>query len=260
MLSTGDRRETTGPGVTIGSTDAATGNLQSVRFGSPATETKVRSLLNKSETIRVRLIPGGGEDVEGHLSPTGDTTAVLVRLALDDDDVEGHAMSIHFPDIDGARRFRNELLAAGVLTATVAMSAGAGIALAPSGQAAGGASATHAAVTDTFAGAREGTIAISIGGSSTDTSANIREGGAALAPEDEDSTQQTPETYRGHSVPPWYRLAHSGVGPGVGRSGRDSGRVAPLGRGQHAADAAAATHHQRPERVASDQNGRSVVA
>jgi hypothetical protein len=231
----------TGPGVTIGSTDAATGNLQPVRFGSPETETKVRSLLNKSETIRVRLIPAGEEDVEGHLLPTGDTTAVLVRLALDDDDVEGHAMSIHFPDIDGARRFRTELLAAGVLTATVAMSAGAGIALAPSGQAAGGVSATHAAVTDTFAGAREGTIAISIGGSSTDTSANLREGGAAavgaasstdtsanlreggaaavgtassidtsanlreggaLAPEDKDATQQTPETYRGHRVPP----------------------------------------------------------
>jgi hypothetical protein len=240
MPSTGDRPDTTGPGVTIGSTDA-TGNLQSVRFGSPETETKVRSLLNKSETIRVRLIPGGEEDVEAHLLPTGDSTAVLVRMALDDDDVEGHAMSIHFPDIDGARRFRNELLAAGVLTATVAMSAGAGIALAPSGQAAGGASATHAAVTDTFAGAREGTIAISIGGSSTDTSANLREGGAAaagaassidtsanlreggaaaagaassidtsanlreggaLAPGDEDSAQQTPETYRGHRVPP----------------------------------------------------------
>jgi hypothetical protein len=201
MPSTGDRPDTTGPGVTIGSTGATTGNLQSVRFGSPESETKVRSLLSKSETIRVRLSPGGEEDVEGHLLPTGDSTAVLVRMALDDDDVEGHAMSIHFPDIDGARRFRNELLAAGVLTATVAMSAGAGIALAPSGQAAGGASATHAAVTDTFAGAREGTIAISIGGSSTDTSANLREGGA-LAPGDEDSAQQTPETYRGHRVPP----------------------------------------------------------
>jgi len=221
MPSTGDRTDTTGPGVTIGATDAATGNLQSVKFGSSETETKVRSLLNKTETIRVRLSAGREEDVEGHLLPAGDATAVLVRMALDDDDVEGHAMSIHFPDIDGARRFRNELLAAGVLTATVAMSAGAGIALAPGGQAAGGASATHAAVTDTFAGAREGTIAISIGAGSTDTATKIREGGAvavgaassmdtsastreggALAPADEDSSPQTPETYRGHRVPP----------------------------------------------------------
>jgi hypothetical protein len=221
MPSTGDRRDTTGPGVTIGSSDAATGNLQSVKFGSAETETKVRSLLNKSETIRVRLSPGREEDVEGHILPAGDAT-VLVRMALDDDDdVEGHAMSIHFPDIDGARRFRNELLAAGVLTATVAMSAGAGIALAPGGEAASGASATHAAVTDTFAGAREGTIAISIGGGSTDTATKIREGGAvavgaassmdtsastreggALAPADEDSSSQTPETFRGHRVPP----------------------------------------------------------
>jgi hypothetical protein len=217
MPSTGDRRETTGPGAN----DAATGNLQSVKFGSAETETKVRSLLNKSETIRVRLSPGQEDDVEGHLLVSGDPTAVLVRVALDDDDVEGHAMSIHFPDIDGARRFRNELLAAGVLTATVALSAGAGIALAPDGQAATGSSATHAAVTDTFAGAREGTIAISIGGSSTDTAAKVREGGAIavgaassvdtsastreggpLASQDEGATPQAPETFRGHRVPP----------------------------------------------------------
>jgi hypothetical protein len=217
MPSTSDRRETTGPGAN----DAASGNLQSVKFGSAETETKVRALLNKSGTLRVRLSPGQEDDVEGHLLATGDPTAVLVRLAIDDDDVEGHAMSIHFPDIDRARRFRNELLAAGVLTATVAMSAGAGIALAPDGQAATGSSATHAAVTDTFAGAREGTIAISIGGSPTDTATQLREGGAIavgaassmdtsaitreggpLASADEDATPQTPETFRGHRVPP----------------------------------------------------------
>jgi hypothetical protein len=212
MPSTGDRRE---------SADAATGNLHSVKFGSAEAETKVRSLLNKSATIRARLSPGREEDTEGHLLVTGDETAVLVQVAFDDDDVEGHAMSIHFPNVEGARRFRNELLAAGVLTATVAMSAGAGIALAPDGQAATGSSATHAAVTDTFAGAREGTIAISIGGSSTDTATQLREGGAIavgaassmetsassreggpIASADEDATPQTPETFRGHRVPP----------------------------------------------------------
>ena len=212
MPSTGNRRA---------SIDAAAGNLHSVKFGSAGAETKVRSLLNKSATIRVRLSPGREEDTEGHLLVTGDETAVLVQVAFDDDDVEGHAMSIHFPNVDGARRFRNELLAAGVLTATVAMSAGAGIALAPDSQAAGGASATHAAVTDTFAGAREGTIAISIGGSPTDTAASIREGGAiavgaassvdtaastreggAAVSVDEDSSAQTPDTLRGHRVPP----------------------------------------------------------
>lgn len=221
MPSTGDRRETTGPGAATGSADAASGNLQSVKFGSAETENQVRALLDKSETIRVRLSPSQEDDVEGHLLASADPTAVLVRIALDDDDVEGHAMSIHFPDLDGARRFRNELLAAGVLTATVAMSAGAGIALAPDGQAAGGAATTHAAATDTFAGAREGTIAISIGGGSTDTATRIREGGAVavgaassmetsaspreggpLASADEDAAQQTPETFRGHRVPP----------------------------------------------------------
>jgi hypothetical protein len=167
-----------------------------VRFGSPSAEARVRALLNKTETLHVHLSPADEQDVEGHLWAAGDTTAVLARVSLDDDDVEGHAISIHFPDADRARRFRNELLAAGVLTATVAMGVGTGIALAPSHQADTAAPAAAVTMTDTSAQQREGTITISIKGrvtdartggalagtlNSADTSAKEREGGIAAS-------------------------------------------------------------------------------
>jgi len=196
MPSADDRRKGTGPGVGIRSTDDASGNSQGVRFGSPSAEARVRALLNKTETLHVHLSPADEQDVEGHLWAAGDTTAVLARVSLDDDDVEGHAISIHFPDADRARRFRNELLAAGVLTATVAMGVGTGIALAPSHQADTAAPAAAVTMTDTSAQQREGTITISIKGrvtdarvggavagtlNSADTSAKAREGSVAAS-------------------------------------------------------------------------------
>jgi hypothetical protein len=194
MPTADDRRKGTGPGVANRSTDDASGNSQGVRFGSPSAEARVRALLNKTETLHVHLSPADEQDVEGHLWAAGDTTAVLARVSLDDDDVEGHAISIHFPDADRARRFRNELLAAGVLTATVAMGVGTGIALAPSHHADTAAPAAAVTMTDTSAQQREGTITISIKGrvtdarvggalagtlNSADTSAKEREGGIA---------------------------------------------------------------------------------
>jgi hypothetical protein len=196
MPSADDRRKGTGSGVAIRSTEDASGNSQGVRFGSPGAEARVRALLNKTETLHVHLSPADEQDVEGHLWAAGDTTAVLARVSLDDDDVEGHAISIHFPDADRARRFRNELLAAGVLTATVAMGVGTGIALAPSHQADTAAPAAAVTMTDTSAQQREGTITISIKGrvtdarvggalagtlNSADTSAKEREGGIAAS-------------------------------------------------------------------------------
>jgi hypothetical protein len=127
-----------------------------------------------------------------------------VRIGDDDDDVEGHAISIHFPDADRARRFRNELLAAGILTATVAMGVGTGMALAPHQQAGSVGSTTQSTVfMDTSAQAREGgaisasrtlvvpvgsasdlatkarEAAASSGASALDTATKAREGGAA---------------------------------------------------------------------------------
>ncbi len=181
-----DDRQTAGPPVAMGSGDKGGGN-QEVRFTSAQGEERVRSLLAKGGPLKVRVSIPTDEDVEGHAL---DSATVLARVALDDDDVEGHAISIHFPDVDQARHFRNALLAAGVLTATVALGAGAGAVLAPSHQGSAVGSSTQTTVfMDTSALAREGgTIAasrsLSIPVGSASDLAKVREaasGGAASA-------------------------------------------------------------------------------
>ena len=159
MSSKSDRSKGAGSGVAMSAGDANQ-DLQPIRFGSAESEAQVRSLLSKADTMRVRVRLADEQDVEGHLFGGGDTSLVLaLALSGDDDDVEGHAISIHFPDAEQARRFRNELLAAGVLTATLAMGVGAGVALAPHQTGTAAAPASQATVfMDTQAQAREGAI------------------------------------------------------------------------------------------------------
>src|SRR5438309_9191223 len=174
MSSKSDRSKGAGSGVAMSAGDANQ-DLQPIRFGSAESEAQVRSLLSKADTMRVRVRLADEQDVEGHLFGGGDTSLVLaLALSGDDDDVEGHAISIHFPDAEQARRFRNELLAAGVLTATLAMGVGTGIALAPHQTGTAAAPASQATVfMDTSAQAREGgaitqssTLAIPVGSAS----------------------------------------------------------------------------------------------
>jgi len=159
MSSKSDRSKGAGSGVAMSAGDANQ-DLQPIRFGSAESEAQVRSLLSKADTMRVRVRLADEQDVEGHLFGGGDTSLVLaLALSGDDDDVEGHAISIHFPDAEQARRFRNELLAAGVLTATLAMGVGAGVALAPHQTGTAAAPASQATVfMDTQTQAREGAI------------------------------------------------------------------------------------------------------
>ena len=173
MSSKSDRSKGAGSGVAMSAGDARQ-VLQPVRFGSSESEAQVRSLLSKADTMRVRVRLADEQDVEGHLFGGGDSSLVLALQLSGDDDVEGHAISIHFPDAEQARRFRNELLAAGVLTATLAMGVGTGIALAPHQTGTAAAPASQATVfMDTSAQAREGgaitqssTLAIPVGSAS----------------------------------------------------------------------------------------------
>ena len=148
--------------------------VQSVRFASPEGEARFVELARQAEKLHVRLSPSD-QDVEGHeASPT----AVLATIGLDEDDTVGHAISIHFPDAESAKRFRNQLLAAGAVTATLALGAGAGMALAP-GIGVESGSASQAISIDTSAQIREGgALSSATGAGSIDTSAQIREGGA----------------------------------------------------------------------------------
>jgi hypothetical protein len=84
----------------------------------------IKDLATSQKRVRIR-IPASDDDVEGHAL----STAVSVVVSGDDDDVEGHAMSLHFPSVQEANEFRRRLLAAGLITATVAIGAAGGAAL-----------------------------------------------------------------------------------------------------------------------------------
>jgi hypothetical protein len=154
-------------------------SMREVRFTSAEGEGSIRSKLAKGP-IAVRLRVPADSDVEGH--SLGDTV-VLAIAKFDDNDVEGHALSIHFPDAGQARHFRNEVIAAGALTATLALGVGLSQ-LAPSAQLGESQAGTqsNAVWIDTSAGMREGSLS-SVGSASVGakggTAAEIREGGAA---------------------------------------------------------------------------------
>ena len=92
-------------------------------------ETWIKRLSDAEKTIRIR-IPDDA-DTEGHQL----STAVSVLVDSDDDDVEGHALNLHFPSVQEANEFRRNLMAAGLLTATLVVGAagGAAIGMAASG-------------------------------------------------------------------------------------------------------------------------------
>jgi hypothetical protein len=180
-------------------------DMREVRFTSAEGERSIRSKLAKGGPIAVRLRVPRDQDVEGH--SLGDT-AVLVRASIDDDDVEGHAISIHFPNAGQARDFRNGLIAAGALTATLALGVGLSE-LAPQanlGQAqVGSGTQSNAVWIDTSAGMREGTLSsVSIGAqapafSGVPHQVAPEEGGGAAAPE---GGATAPATQIPHQVPP----------------------------------------------------------
>jgi hypothetical protein len=164
-------------------------SMREVRFTSAEGEGAIRSKLAKGGPIAVRLRIPPDSDVEGH--SLGDSV-VLAIAKFDDSDVEGHALSIHFPDAGQARRFRNEMIAAGALTATLALGVGLSQ-LAPSAQLGqsqvGSGTQSNAVWIDTSAAMREGSLSsLSAQGG---TAAQAREGGAAA-----------PAVQIPHQVPP----------------------------------------------------------
>jgi hypothetical protein len=72
------------------------------------------------------ILKAAADDVEGHAM--GSTVAL--RAFEDEDDTEGHAISVHFPSREEADAFRRRLMLAGVLTGTIVLGAAGGIGLA----------------------------------------------------------------------------------------------------------------------------------
>ncbi len=82
------------------------------------------------QALAVKIAPLEESDVEGHWR----SSSVDITIQLGDDDVEGHAMSVHFPSAAEADRFRKRLMAVGLLAGTIAIGSvsAAAIANAPS--------------------------------------------------------------------------------------------------------------------------------
>jgi hypothetical protein len=97
-------------------------NASAIQWNSEA-ETWIKEVSASGKPVRIRSPED--TDTEGHMSGT----AVTVVVAEDDDDVEGHAFSIHFPSAQEANDFRRRLMVAGVITASIAVSAAGGAAL-----------------------------------------------------------------------------------------------------------------------------------
>lgn len=69
------------------------------------------------QALAVKISPLEESDVEGHWR----SDSVDITIQLGDDDVEGHAMSVHFPSAAEADRFRKRLMAVGLLAGTIAI-------------------------------------------------------------------------------------------------------------------------------------------
>jgi hypothetical protein len=147
MSASGDPAIPTGFGIQL---QGAGEGVLSISFANAQEQANfMAALQRRGGRARVDLVPDQDADVEGHsLLPLAD-----VRLRItDEDDTEGHAISIHFPSAKEADDFRRRLVLAGVLAGTVALGA-VGAANIPTAQPdAGAAGAAGAASITTQAG------------------------------------------------------------------------------------------------------------
>jgi hypothetical protein len=95
-------------------------------FPDPKTEERIRAGLKTGRTTSVRIAPAERAEVEGHVL---DSQSVLVNLQLEGDDVEGHAINVHFPTAADADNFRRNVLAAGILAGTIVIGSAGAIAI-----------------------------------------------------------------------------------------------------------------------------------
>jgi hypothetical protein len=92
---------------------------------SPESEARLRALVaERGPELRIRLAAPADLEVTGHQL----STATLAVNVVDEDDTEGHAISLHFPRAEEAKEFERRLLATGAIVGTLVI-AGGGLAL-----------------------------------------------------------------------------------------------------------------------------------
>ena len=111
----------------------AGGAVASITFKDREDEARVRALLDGKggSPLNVELAADASADVEGHAA----STSVELTLRLEDDDVSGHAISVHFPTSQDAARFRRNLIAGGILVSTLAIGSAGAIVISSQAQA-----------------------------------------------------------------------------------------------------------------------------
>ena len=97
-------------------------------FPDEKAEQRLRARLKTGQQLSVRIAPTDPSDVQGHSLDLA-KDSIWLKLLLEGDDTEGHAIRVTFPSAADADRFRRNMLAAGVLAGSIVLASAGAIAL-----------------------------------------------------------------------------------------------------------------------------------
>jgi hypothetical protein len=124
------------------SASADAGGAIAISTPNPESEARLRAFVTeRGAGARIRLVAPADADVSGHQM---DATSLNLRV-VDEDDTEGHAISLHFPTAEDAKQFERRMIATGAIVGTLVL-AGGGLALTQTLPDAGGSVQTQAQV------------------------------------------------------------------------------------------------------------------
>jgi hypothetical protein len=97
-------------------------------FPDEKAEQRLRARLRTGQPLSVKIAPTEPSDVQGHSLDLA-KDSLWLRLMLEGDDTEGHAIRVTFPTAADADKFRRNMLAAGVLAGSIVLGSAGAIAL-----------------------------------------------------------------------------------------------------------------------------------
>jgi hypothetical protein len=119
--------------------------IATISTPNPQSEVVLLALVaERGPAVPIRLEAPADLDVSGH---EADVTSLTLRV-LDEDDTEGHAISLHFPRVEEAKQFQQRMIATGAIVGTLVI-AGGGLALSQALPDAGATTSTQAQVQST---------------------------------------------------------------------------------------------------------------
>jgi hypothetical protein len=97
-------------------------------FPDEKAEQRLRARLRTGQAMSVRIAPTEPSDVQGHSLDLA-KDSIWLKLLLEGDDTEGHAIRVTFPTAADADKFRRNMLAAGVLAGSIVLASAGAIAI-----------------------------------------------------------------------------------------------------------------------------------